>query len=65
MKFKVQAWVQLRGYSKRIPMEAREISASDGINAAIRYTTDLGIPRGAWWNAGPSPQVVIRTEETP
>jgi len=62
-RFKVQGWVQLRGYSRRVPMPEKVVDAVDGIQAGKQYASYYGIPAGAWWNVGPCPQVVIRTEE--
>jgi hypothetical protein len=61
--FTVQGWVQLRGYARRVPMPAFTCVAPDGVQAAKIYAHRYGIPEQAWWDAGPKPQVVIRTEE--
>lgn len=63
MKLKVQGWVRLNGYASRVPMPAIEVDAPDGVTAAREYAKLHGVQGNAWWNAGPSPQVVIRTEE--
>jgi len=44
-------------------MPEKVVDAVDGIQAGKQYASYYGIPAGAWWNVGPCPQVVIRTEE--
>lgn len=60
----VQGWVRTKsGGSEREPMRPEVLDAPDGVTAAKEYARRHGVRDQDWWNVGPSPRVVIRTEE--
>lgn len=60
-RFKVQGW--RKSTDGRTPMPEAIIEAVDGVRAAWEYASIWRISPTQWWNAGPKPEIVIRTEE--
>jgi hypothetical protein len=59
-KFKVRGWVGVQ--RMREPLgHVHIIEAKDGKEAAREYARRYCLMDMDWWNAGPSPAVVIRT----
>lgn len=63
-KFNVRGWRRCKdSFGGRMPVVLMQVEARDGIGAATIYARLTGIRLQDWWEAGPKPFVVIRTEE--